>query len=657
MNPTFDHWIQLAGWTLVHFFWQGGLVALVAAVALRMLRHASSETRYGVVCAAMATMLAAPVVTAGVLSASAQSAPVDVHYFALSSNGVTVVPWSHDALTLPPDGRRDAGVWLGISRWLSLIVTVWLAGVALLLIRLGGGWWRVRRLHCTSLAAAASCWQTVGDRIASRLHLGRVVHIVDSLLVDTPTVVGWLRPVIILPIAAFANLTPAQVDAILAHELAHIRRHDYLVNLLQTMAETLLFYHPAVWWVSGRIRAEREHCCDAVAVDVCGDAVGYAAALAELETARTGRPAPTGPAALALAATGGSLLERVRRVLSVPIDDVRPARSETVPAMMTAALVLLFVIGATELRRQPALQASSADGPEVNPLPLLAPHLKPNLFFQSHNPQVRETVIVRVERQRSGAPVQISSTMVFGTITDVTGAGIPDAAVVLTDTATGPDHSTRTDPAGHFEFVGLPVGQYLIGVNAQGLEPFHDRLTVILGEKMQLNVRLQILAVAISTSAGRPSPAQGPQGRPAMPSGWICVDDAPRTAADVGGRAGPGLCGPPSLVQELERDLKAQQEAFLKQGAKPAFMAMTAMVPVRYPQDLWDAMIEGSVVLEGRVGTDGSPVGLRSVAPVHPGLAKAAIETVNQWKFDPARLHDVAVEAPLKVTINFRLHQ
>ena len=112
------------------------------------------------------------------------------------------------------------------------------------------------------------------------------MRVVESALVDVPVVIGWLRPVILLPVAALAGLTPAQVEAILAHELAHIRRHDSCVNVLQTIAETLLFYHPAVWWVSHRIRAEREHCCDDIAVAVCGDPVAYAQALAELESWR-----------------------------------------------------------------------------------------------------------------------------------------------------------------------------------------------------------------------------------------------------------------------------------------------------------------------------------------------------------------------------------
>src|SRR5262249_12856796 len=155
------------------------------------------------------------------------------------------------------------------------IAFAWLVGVSLLIARMAGGLWRVRVLHRDALALPPSTWKTSCQRLARRIGLRYAVHVVESLDVDVPTVVGWMRPVILLPIAAIAALTPAQVEAILAHELAHIRRHDYVVNFLQTIAETLLFYHPAVWWVSRRIRAEREHCCDDVAVNVCGDAVGY----------------------------------------------------------------------------------------------------------------------------------------------------------------------------------------------------------------------------------------------------------------------------------------------------------------------------------------------------------------------------------------------
>src|SRR5206468_12956092 len=206
-----------------------------------------------------------------------------------------------------------------------------------------GGWWQVRRLHRAALATAASRWQPACRRLAYRIGLPAAAHVVESVLVDVPTVVGWLRPAIILPVAALGSLSPSQVEAILAHELAHIRRHDYAVNVLQTIAETLLFYHPAVWWLSNRIRAEREHCCDDVAVGVCGDAVGYAGALAELESWRVAS------ASMALAATGGSLVGRVRRILRVKLTE--EPRSPGWAA--TLALTIVFTAGAGAVQHLP----------------------------------------------------------------------------------------------------------------------------------------------------------------------------------------------------------------------------------------------------------------------------------------------------------------
>ena len=136
--------------------------------------------------------------------------------------------------------------------------------------------------------AGRATWQRMATRLSRRLHIGRAITLLESALVDVPTVIGWLKPVVLLPASALAGLSPQQLEAILAHELAHIRRHDYLVNLLQTLVETVLFYHPAVWWLSRRIRIERENCCDDLAVSLCGDPVAYAQALADLEALRSG---------------------------------------------------------------------------------------------------------------------------------------------------------------------------------------------------------------------------------------------------------------------------------------------------------------------------------------------------------------------------------
>jgi BlaR1 peptidase M56/Bacterial type II and III secretion system protein len=165
------------------------------------------------------------------------------------------------------------------------------------------------------------------------LELSRPVRLLQSALVEVPTVIGWLRPVILLPASCVTGLTPRQLESIIAHELAHIRRHDYLVNILQSAVETLLFYHPAVWWVSRRVREERELCCDDLVVEVCGDRVGYARALATLEELR---PAS---AQFALAAAGAPLLQRIRRLAG------QPERSAGRAFWPVAGITLLLVLG------------------------------------------------------------------------------------------------------------------------------------------------------------------------------------------------------------------------------------------------------------------------------------------------------------------------
>jgi beta-lactamase regulating signal transducer with metallopeptidase domain len=342
--------LQSVGWTVMHFVWQGAALASIAAVALRLTTRRSANVRYLIGCGALLLMLAAPAATLRLSWPADAGAIARVAYEAAGAQSAgrlnaldpaaAVHPYSASVPDAVPTGIIDLAQLDRIALGIAL---VWVAGVAILLGRMAGGWWRVRRLHRAALATPSSRWQTACRRLAYRLGLPAAAHVVESALVEVPTVVGCLRPAILLPVAALAALTPAQMEAILAHELAHIRRHDYAVNVLQTIAETLLFYHPAVWWLSSRIRAEREHCCDEIAVSVCGDPVGYAQALAELESRRT--VATT----MAMAATGGSLIERVRRILQLPLSDEPRSQSWAV----TLGLTLLFTAGAGGLQHLP----------------------------------------------------------------------------------------------------------------------------------------------------------------------------------------------------------------------------------------------------------------------------------------------------------------
>jgi beta-lactamase regulating signal transducer with metallopeptidase domain len=222
------------------------------------------------------------------------------------------------------------------AQWLALIepwiVPVWLAGVVAFAMRLLWSARHVARLRREGEPGGSSLVEAV-ERLASRMNLGRGVRVVISRFADTPSTIGWLKPVIVLPVSSLLNISSQQLEAILAHELAHIRRHDYLFNMLQVLAETLFFYHPAIWWVSSRIRHERELCCDDLAVELCGDAIGYARALTTLERLRVGAPE------LALSSSGGSLLYRIRR-LTGAADEQGPSR---LPGLLAIFVVLVCV--------------------------------------------------------------------------------------------------------------------------------------------------------------------------------------------------------------------------------------------------------------------------------------------------------------------------
>lgn len=333
--------VQAVGWALLHFIWQGALVGAGAALALRLLRHGAADVRYVVAAIALTLMATMPVVTgvqawrAASVQGEAGSAGQPPQAMAAGTSPVAAA----DAPAAGPcaDAARCAQAsapGLRVEPFLPALVLTWMAGVVLLALRLAGGWVRVQRLKATGASAAGAPLQAIVRRLTKTLHISRPVKLLQSSSVDVPTVIGWLKPTILLPIGALAGLSPLQVEAILAHELAHVRRHDYLVNLLQTVVETLLFYHPAVWWLSRRIRIEREHCCDDLAVSLCGDPVVYARALADLEELRDAN------AHLAMAANGGSLVDRVRRLLAAPATHAGRG-----PAWLAAAAAVLLMVG------------------------------------------------------------------------------------------------------------------------------------------------------------------------------------------------------------------------------------------------------------------------------------------------------------------------
>jgi GWxTD domain-containing protein len=319
---------QALGWSLAHFVWEGVVLAVLLAVGLRLLRAAPAQWRYALACLTLAAMPVAFCVTLALTFTRRPAVvAVPVHWVA-----TTMAAASFAAAPAPRFS------WSTIVTYLPWLAPLWLAGVALLYARALAGWFGVQRMRRRGVCAPPCEWQARVGELAARLQIARPVALLESCLTDTPVLIGYLRPVILLPLGCLTGLSTAQVECILLHELAHVARHDYLVNLLQSLVEGLLFYHPAVWWVSRVVRTERENCCDDRAVELMGDARAYAATLAMIEQRRALEPA--------LAASGGSLIRRIRRLTTQP-------GTTSVSAAPAISAGLLLVICAAALAALP----------------------------------------------------------------------------------------------------------------------------------------------------------------------------------------------------------------------------------------------------------------------------------------------------------------
>jgi beta-lactamase regulating signal transducer with metallopeptidase domain len=265
---------------------------------------------------ALALMLAAPVTTFFVETSSRNPQSQSVAY---SGSGISkarqlVVRGSQFA------SSPDAFGWL---------VEAWLIGVAAFSLRSTGGLLLLERERRKGFAAVPDPVLKTCFTLQERLGIRRIISYCQCARLQSPAVLGWFRPIIMLPVSALTGLSPDQLQSVIAHELAHIKRLDSFVNVFQICVETLLFYHPAVWWLNSRIRAEREHCCDDIAVSVCGNPLEYARALTLMEQWR-------GVPVLAMAATGGPLSDRIRRLLGL-----KSARTSLRGAAVMASILCL----------------------------------------------------------------------------------------------------------------------------------------------------------------------------------------------------------------------------------------------------------------------------------------------------------------------------
>lgn len=327
-HPLVIHW----GAVLLHFVWQGAALALLAWVALSLCQRRSAQLRYLLATACLFLMLLCPGITWLILGEHIQhettvaetQPPIEAAPFhnvpgagstsperSQQGDESTTASRVSTSTNAKPFPKNESGLFRisSLENTLPWLVVAWACGVVILSVRMIGGWLIVRN-DVSNGNPLRETWTTRVNQLADQVHLARSIRWIESCQVRVPQALGWLKPVILLPGSLFTALTPAEIECLLLHELIHLRRHDFLVNLLQCLIETLFFYHPGVCWLSRRIRLERELACDAAVVALTADKLTFSRALLSLAE-QTQLPSP------ALAATGSDLTTRIHALLGL----------------------------------------------------------------------------------------------------------------------------------------------------------------------------------------------------------------------------------------------------------------------------------------------------------------------------------------------------
>lgn len=352
------HIFQHIGAGLLHFVWQGFAVAFLLAIALRLLKNASAEWRHLTCWVAFIAMATLPIIT--ITSTATSYTPPAPYYQSafleqtVKSPSETPVADQAQNQVYPATTPVASGQLIRLQTYLTqallaiqpYVALIWMLGVLVLAGRLQRGFRSTKTLrHINHAKPGEQALQLLSD-LKTKMGIKKSIRIHGSAGVDQPLLIGWLKPIILLPASCLTGLPPQQLQATLAHELAHIKRHDYFFSTLQSVIETLLFFHPAVWWVSQQIRQEREHCCDDLAVATLENKKTYLLTLASLEDMRLQRHS------LSLSMADGSLLKRVNRLVNQ--SPSRPALTGNSSTVLLGLILFISLSAGITACKQPA---------------------------------------------------------------------------------------------------------------------------------------------------------------------------------------------------------------------------------------------------------------------------------------------------------------
>lgn len=325
------------GWTLIHSIWQG--IAIVLIFSILYYFYKPSNTRYWLgLCALCLQFLSS------LVSFIAIYEPVkNLSY--VSENQVFshfLTQTSNLAFT-PQKLSFFQQVELFLQSNLDLFVTFWMIGTSILLLRLVLGFTYVQGLKVQQVRPISADIQELMDKLLEKIQMPTTIKLLESARATVPLTIGWLKPVVLLPVGITTGLSVKQLEAILAHELAHIKRYDYLVNIFQNFVEILFFFHPATWFISAKVRDERENCCDDYAVKICGDRMILAKALTQVASYQQ-QPR----LAMAFGAKRQTFMDRIKRIIG--INDSKPMSYGNWAAVL--GMILVVALGVVYAQKE-----------------------------------------------------------------------------------------------------------------------------------------------------------------------------------------------------------------------------------------------------------------------------------------------------------------
>ena len=353
MKPNFSIFSEnldyALGWMVIHSLWQATLIAFISGIVLLILRKKAAKLRYLISNIALMSVLAAAIVTfclyydfsydEGTLTFIPTTPSVENAYAGTVEEAANLtiaeaIKQQADNATiqhpLSIDVFKDY-----FNRNLPLILVIWILGVALFMLRLLGGLSYIYYLKNRLNFPDDEYWVALIEDLSNRAGLKKGVELVESAMVRTPMVVGHLKPLILFPMGILNRLSTEEVEAILAHELAHVLRNDYVFNILQSVVEALFYFNPAVWWLSSQIRNERESACDDIAINLIQNKMNYARALVTIQEMAY---FPMTPALAFAGQRKSQFLMRMQRILN------QPNNKSNVMEKLTATCLLIFLM-------------------------------------------------------------------------------------------------------------------------------------------------------------------------------------------------------------------------------------------------------------------------------------------------------------------------